>query len=153
MSRNQWHIGVHQRHLMFTGSTWDHMWSQKECVSGTSLGHFMLHFIMFLIRQMTTKASNGLIRHLKQSKTAKQFLSHHFAVADVGWGWTREIPSFRSTSIYIYIAAVQAQYEHSNRATYVQWYEIKFVLQHHHLFPNIWVFYCLYGLFFHANMF
>ena len=32
---------------------------KKVCLDKTfPLGHFMLHFIMFLIRQMTTKASN-----------------------------------------------------------------------------------------------
>ena len=36
------------------------MWSQKESVSGQniSIGLFHASFIMFLIRQMTTEASN-----------------------------------------------------------------------------------------------
>ena len=54
MSRNQWHIGVHQRHLMFKGhwrapheTIYGH--KKKVCLDKTfPLGHFMLHFIMFL---------------------------------------------------------------------------------------------------------
>ena len=67
MSRNQWHIGVHQHHLMFKG----HWRAPHETIYGHKkkvcldkifpLGHFKLHFIMFLIRQMTTKASNAYI--------------------------------------------------------------------------------------------
>ena len=65
MSRNQWHIGVHQHHLLFKGhwraphkTIYGH--KKKVCLDKTfPLGHFMLHFIMFLICQITTKASNG----------------------------------------------------------------------------------------------
>ena len=70
MSRNQWHIGVHQRHLMFKGhwrapheTKYGH--KKKVCLDKTfPSGHFMLHFIMFLIRQMTTKASNDWCSHV-----------------------------------------------------------------------------------------
>ena len=38
-----------------------YMVTKRRCVWNKTflLGHFMLHFIMFLIRQMTTKASNA----------------------------------------------------------------------------------------------
>ena len=59
MSRNQWHIGVHQRHLMFKGhwrtphqTIYAH--KRKVCLDKTfPLGHFMLHFIMFLCIYVT----------------------------------------------------------------------------------------------------
>ena len=65
MSCNQWHIGVHQHHLMFKGhwraphkTLYGH--KKKVCLDKTfPLGHLMLHFIMFLIHQMTTFARNG----------------------------------------------------------------------------------------------
>ena len=60
MSCSQWHIGVHQHHLIFKG----HWRAPHEtiCLDKTfPLGHFMLHFIMFLTCQMTTKASNVFI--------------------------------------------------------------------------------------------
>ena len=64
MLHNQWHIGVCQHHLMFKGhwrAPYETIYGHKKKVSLDKtfpLGHFMLHFIMFLIRQMTTKASN-----------------------------------------------------------------------------------------------
>ena len=67
MSHNQWHTGMHQCYLMFKvhwraphKTIYGH--KKKVCLDKTFLlGHFMLHFIMFLKRQMTTKASNGKI--------------------------------------------------------------------------------------------
>ena len=54
MSRNQWHIGVHQYHLMFKcywRAPHETIYGHKKevCLDTTfPLGHFMLHFIMFL---------------------------------------------------------------------------------------------------------
>ena len=73
MSRNQWHIGVHQHHLMFKGhwrAPHETIYSHKKKVclekKPFPLGHFMLHIIMFLICQMTTKASNGIFYDLRK---------------------------------------------------------------------------------------
>ena len=68
MSQNQWHIGVHQHHLMFKGhwrapheTIYGH--KKKVCLDKTfPLGHFMLHFIMFLICQLTINASSEVVR-------------------------------------------------------------------------------------------
>ena len=79
----------------------------------------MLHFIMFLIRQMTTKASNGLIRHFKQSKLQNSFYHITLLWLMLAEAELEKFPHL-DRHLYIYIAAVQAQYEHSNRATYVQ---------------------------------
>ena len=70
MSQCQWHIAVPQLHLMFKGqwraphkTIYGH--KKKVCLDKTfPLGHFMLHFIMFLICQMTTKASNEKVSNL-----------------------------------------------------------------------------------------
>ena len=51
---------------------------KKVCLDKTfPLGHFMLHFIMFLIRQMTTKVSNDWCSHVMCCKNVGQqnFLS------------------------------------------------------------------------------
>ena len=54
MSRNQWHIGVHQHHLMFKGH-WRvphetiYGYKKKVCLNETfPLGHFILDFSLFL---------------------------------------------------------------------------------------------------------
>ena len=73
MSHNQWHIGVHQHHLMFKGhwksSTWDHIWSQKEGVPGqnVSIGSFHASFHNVSICQMTTKANNEVETCLRRN--------------------------------------------------------------------------------------
>ena len=58
MSCNQWHIGVHQRHLMFKG----HWRAPHETIYGHKkklcldkifpLGHFMLHFIIKWLQKL-----------------------------------------------------------------------------------------------------
>ena len=64
MSRNQTHVGVHQGHLMFKGhwrAPYETIFGHKKKVyldKTFPLGNSMLHFIMFLIHQMITKASN-----------------------------------------------------------------------------------------------
>ena len=61
MLRNQWHIRVHQHHLMFKGHRWAphktiYGYQKKVCLDKTfPLGHFMLHFIIFLICQWLQK--------------------------------------------------------------------------------------------------
>ena len=84
MLRNQWHIRVHQHHLMFKGHRWAphktiYGYQKKVCLDKTfPLGHFMLHFIIFLICQMTTKASNVL-----NDEILTEFRSHAFEPAFV----------------------------------------------------------------------
>ena len=46
MLYNQWHIGVHERRLMFKDP---YMVTKRRCVWTFPLGRFMLHFTMFIM--------------------------------------------------------------------------------------------------------